>query len=123
MNVYHLLAIAALALHLAWIVWILLGWLLTRRRPLLRWVHIGSVVYGMLIEIFLWPCPLTLAEQWLMRRAGREPYTGDFLLHYLEAVVYPDVPPLLLAGVAVAVCAGILGIYVRRYLRRTAEGW
>jgi hypothetical protein len=123
MGGYHILALAAFLLHLAWIGWVLLGWLWTRRRPLLRWAHIGSVVYGLWIEVFFWPCPLTYLEQWAMRRAGREPYRGDFLLHYLDALIYPRVPPRLITVLGVAVCALILVVYARRYQRRDAGGW
>jgi hypothetical protein len=56
-NVYWTLAVATLALHLAWILWVLLGWLVTRNRPLLRWLHLGSLFYALGIEVFLWPCP------------------------------------------------------------------
>lgn len=123
MGGYHLLALGAFLLHLAWIGWVVLGWLWTRRRRVLRWAHIGSVIYGLLIEIFFWPCPLTYLEQWAMRRAGRQPYGGDFLLHYLDALIYPRVPPRLITAVGVAVCLLVLAIYLRRYRRRDAGGW
>lgn len=123
MSGYHVLALAAFLLHLAWIGWVLLGWVWTRRRPVVRWVHIGSVFYGLLIEVFFWPCPLTYLEQWAMRHAGREPYRGEFLLHYLDALIYPRVPPRLITVAGVAVCALILAVYARRYRRRDAGGW
>ena len=123
MNGFHLLAVLVLALHLLFIGWVLLGWLLTRRRPWLRWTHILSVIYGIAIETGPWPCPLTLAENYCLERAGIAPYREPFLVHYLEAVVYPDVSPALLTWCAVAVCALILAIYVRRFRRRTADCW
>ncbi len=123
MNFYRLVAIAALATHLAWLVWVVLGWLSTRGRSLLRALHIASVVYGALIEIFAWPCPLTLVEQWAEQRAGFRPYRQTFLEHYLEAIVYPDVPPWLLTWCGVGVCAAILGIYVWRFRHRERAGW
>ena len=62
-NLFQSLAVVALALHLLWIVWVIFGCLVTRNRPLLRWFHILSLLYGILIEIGPWPCPLTIAEQ------------------------------------------------------------
>ncbi len=121
MNAYHLLAVTALALHLVWITWIILGWLVTRNRPLLRWFHILSLVYSILIEIFLWPCPLTIAEQWLQVRAGMQPYQESFLIHYLEVLVYPNISQTLLTWCAVGVCLFILGLYGLRFRRRLAE--
>ena len=117
------LAVLVLILHLLFIGWVLLGWLLTGRRPWLRWAHILSLFYGIVIETGPWPCPLTLAENYFLERAGIAPYHEPFLVHYLEAVVYPDVSPVLLTWCAVAVCGFILAIYVRRFRRRTAAGW
>jgi len=36
----------------------------------LRWLHVGCLVWGILIELLLWICPLTRAENWLETRAG-----------------------------------------------------
>ena len=123
MNVFRLLALAALALHLVWILWVLLGWLVTRNRPWRRGLHIGSLGYSLLLEIFSWPCPLTLAEQFFLRRAGLEPYEGGFLLHYLQALIYPDIPPAVLTWAASLVCLSILGVYALRFRRRDGAGW
>lgn len=117
-NIYLVLAVLVLALHLAWLAWVMLGWLLTRRRPLLRWLHIASLLYGIGIEVFLWPCPLTYAEQGLAARAGQQAYRESFLIHYIEGLVYPDVSPRLLMWTAVAFCCAILGLYAVRFARR-----
>jgi hypothetical protein len=117
-RLYHFLAVAVLILHLLWILWVIFGALFTRHRPALRYLHIASLVYGVFIEIAPWPpCPLTVLEQVLEERAGILPYHEPFLVHYLEAVIYPDIPLLLLVGCAVAVCALNLGIYAVRYWR------
>lgn len=100
-----------------------LGWAATRGRRVLRTLHIASLIYAIFIESVPWPpCPLTLAENWLEVRAGIEPARGPFLVRVLDAIVYPNVPEWLVVGGAVLVCAAILGIYMRRYLRRTADG-
>jgi hypothetical protein len=123
MNGFHLLAVLVLVLHLLFIGWVLLGWLLTRHRPWVRLAHIISLLYGILIETGPWPCPLTLLENYFLERAGIAPYREPFMVHYLEAVVYPDVSPVLLTWCAVAVCGFILAIYVWRFRHRTAMGW
>ncbi len=123
MKIYQVLAVVAFTLHAAWILWVLLGWLVTRRRPVLRWLHIGSVVYGILIEVLLWPCPLTLLENWSMARAGEKPYDESFLIHYLESVIYPEVSQQLLTVVAVLVLVAILGVHLLRYARGRNGTW
>jgi hypothetical protein len=72
-KVYHGMAVTIPTLHLLWIFWVICGALLTRRRRALRWLHIISLVYSVLIEALPWPpCPLTLLEAWLEAR-GRHP--------------------------------------------------
>lgn len=115
MKVFTILAELVLLFHLAWIVWILFGWLVTRNRPLLAWLHIASVLWGICVEAGPWPCPLTLLEQKLESDAGAASYEGSFLIHYLEAFVYPDVSPRFLTWFGSAVCIAILMIYVRRF--------
>ncbi|HTT65709.1 MAG TPA: DUF2784 domain-containing protein [Bryobacteraceae bacterium] len=116
MNPYAALATITLAAHLIWIAWVIFGWLVARRRPVLRWLHFASLIYGIFIEIAPWPCPVTLLEQWLESKAGITPYREPFLAHYLDALVYPDVPEWLLISVAVAVCGFNLYLHLRRFL-------
>jgi len=115
---YHATAIFVLCVHLAFICWLIFGALFTRGRPVLRWIHYLSLGWGLLIEIVGWTCPLTLAENWLEVRAGKTPYTGGFMLHYLDALVYPNVPPRLLTAVGVIVILINVAVYWRRWLMR-----
>jgi hypothetical protein len=112
-----LLAAAVLALHLAWILWVIFGAFFTRRRPWLTGFHLASLVWGMIAEAGPWPCPLTLAENALESHAGIQPYSGGFLVHYLDAIVYPNVPVGLIIGCAVAVCGANLIVYAVRLAR------
>jgi len=122
-SIYSVLALTALLVHLGWILWVLLGWLGTRGRHWLRWVHILSLLYSILIETLLWPCPLTLVENWAQRRAGAAGYEEPFLVHYLQSVIYPDVSPELITWVAAAVCLSILGVHALRFRRRRGGNW
>lgn len=111
---YSELATAVLFLHALFILWVVFGVLLTRSRPLLRWLHIASLVWGILTELLPWPCPLTLLEDWLERRAEIEPYQGGFLLHYLDRLVYPYISANVLTTAAVIVCLSNLAFYGRQ---------
>jgi hypothetical protein len=91
LNFYSALAISVLFLHALFILWVVFGALLTRARPSLRWLHIASLVWGILTELLPRPCPLTAPEIWLEGKAGVEPYQVGFLLHYLDKLVYPDI--------------------------------
>src|SRR5712691_12655706 len=123
MELARVAAEAVLLLHALWCVWVWLGWTVTRGRHVLRMLHITSLAYAIVIELVPWPpCPLTVVETQLDARAGLEPAHGPFLVRALDAIVYPDLPEWLVIGVAVVVCVAILGVYLRRYLRRRVDG-
>jgi len=116
-NLYSALATAALFLHALFIVWVVFGAVLTRSRPILRWLHIISLLWGILTELLPWPCPLTLLENWLEQQAGVEPYQGGFLLHYMDKLVYPDISATALTVAGVIVCAFNLVLYGKQAWR------
>ncbi|MFZ0213942.1 MAG: DUF2784 domain-containing protein [Candidatus Acidiferrales bacterium] len=119
---YLAMADVILFAHLLFIAWVIFGALVTRPRPRLAVVHILTIIYGIIAETTPLVCPLTLAENWCEARADVTPYHGPFLLHYLDATVYPNVPVALLVTVAILVCALNLGIYVWRFKTRHSLG-
>jgi Protein of Unknown function (DUF2784) len=113
-DLYLAFATAVLFVHALFIVWVVFGAVVTRSRPILRWLHIVSLIWGILTELMPWPCPLTLLENWLEQKAGVEPYQGGFLLHYLDKMVYPDISATALTAAGLLVCAFNLAIYGSR---------
>lgn len=111
---FEALAAAVLAIHLAWILWAVTGTLWTRGRPWLTAFHVLCLVWGIIVEVGPWPCPLTLAEQSLEARAGMHTWTGSFLVHYLGKTIYPDLPVSLIIAGGVSVCALNLAVYAWR---------
>ena len=118
----YVLTEVVLFAHLLWCVWVGLGWIVTRGRRGLRTFHIASTVYSIVIQLVPWPCPLTVVETWLEARAGIEPAREPFLVRVLDAVVYPDLPGWFVVTGAGLACAAMLGVYLRRYHRRTTSG-
>jgi Protein of Unknown function (DUF2784) len=115
---YSVLATFVLLVHGLFILWVVFGALLAHSRPVLRRLHIASLIWGILTELLPWPCPLTILENELERRAGIEPYQGGFLLHYLDKLIYPGVSATVLTIAAVTVCLLNLAFYVRLKWRR-----
>lgn len=125
---HHLFYTAAvslvLALHLAWILFVMTGVCFTRNHPKLTALHLGSLLWGIVVETGPWPCPLTLLENFVEVRAGIAPYSGSFLVHYLDRIVYPNLPVRLIVACAVAICAANLVVYCWRFanfLRRRKD--
>jgi Protein of Unknown function (DUF2784) len=112
-GIYSALAVFILFLHALFIAWVVFGALLTRSRPILRYLHIASLVWGILTELLSWPCPLTVLENWLEAKAGVQPYQGGFLLHYMDKLVYPDISATVLTVAGVVVCVLNLALHGR----------
>ena len=88
--IYDALANAVLALHLAFIVFVVLGAALSWRFPRLRWLHFAALAWAVFIEFSGGICPLTPLENRLRRLAGGEGYGGGFIAHYLTPIIYPE---------------------------------
>ncbi len=104
-----------LLVHLIWIALVILGALFTRGRPFWSTLHILALLWGMAVEAGPWPCPLTLAEQHFESLAGVSPYRGGFLLHYLDTLVYPNIPSWAITLAGVSVCIFNLVLYGWRF--------
>lgn len=87
--VARLAADLLLCLHLAFVAFVVLGGLMVLRWPRLAWVHLPAAVWGALVELAGWYCPLTNWENRLLRRAGDAGYEGGFVDHYLVSLLYP----------------------------------
>ena len=86
---YRLLADMVLIFHAAFVVFVVLGGLLTLRWPRMAWVHVPVVLWGAGIEFVGGICPLTPLENHWRRLAGEQGYAGGFIDHYIVAVLYP----------------------------------
>lgn len=103
--IYRLSADLVLIVHLAFVLFVVLGGLLVLRRPRLMWLHLPAVVWGTLIEFLGVVCPLTPLETTLRKLGGGSGYEGDFIEHYIAAVIYP---PGLTRGIQIALGFGAL---------------
>lgn len=87
--IYWLLANAVLLLHLAFILFVVAGGLLVAWKPGFIWLHIPAAIWGALIELLGWYCPLTPLENHFIKLSGESGYEGGFIEHYLLPVIYP----------------------------------
>lgn len=86
---FLLAAEAVLLIHLAFIVFALLGALLTARWRWIIAVHLPAATWGFYVELTGRICPLTYLENSLRIKAGLSGYTESFVEHYLLAILYP----------------------------------
>lgn len=108
------------AVHLAFILFVILGGLLVLRWRWIAWLHLPAAAWGAAIEFFGWICPLTPLENRLRAAAGQVGYTHGFIEEYLEPIVYPagltaDIQIWL--GVGVIAINGLIYAWVLRRCR------
>jgi hypothetical protein len=113
-----LLADAVVALHLAFIVFVVGGALLLWRWPGLVWLHVPALLWGAFAELSGTVCPLTPLENRLRALAGEQGFRGGFVEHYLLPLIYPQA---LTRETQVLLGAGVLalnGVLYALWLRR-----
>ncbi|MGZ5034827.1 MAG: DUF2784 domain-containing protein [Usitatibacter sp.] len=98
----QLLANAVLVLHVAIVVFVVGGLLLTIVGNLRRWRWVNNLWFRLahLVAISVvvaeaWlgmVCPLTTLEMWLRAKAGASVYGGGFIEHWLQRLLYYDAP-------------------------------
>ena len=86
---YRVLADTVVVLHLGFVLFVVLGGLLVLRWPRLAWLHIPGALWGAMIELAGWSCPLTPLERHLRRTAGQQGYEHGFIEHYIVSLIYP----------------------------------
>ena len=121
---YRLGADAVLLLHLAFIIFVLLGGLLVAWKRGFLLLHLPTIAWGLFVELSGRPCPLTHWENLLRRLAGTAGYDAGFIEHYLLPLIYPawlgGPVQYLLAAIVVVVNALIYGGLVWRRRHRSA---
>lgn len=86
---YQLSASTVVALHFAFIVFVVFGVVLVARNVGWACVHLPAVAWVAYIEFSGSICPLTPLENMLRERAGIAGYAGGFVEHYLLPIIYP----------------------------------
>jgi uncharacterized protein DUF2784 len=116
---YLIAADLVLVVHLLFIGFVVGGSFLAWRWPRLIWVQLPAMVYGALVELVGFACPLTALQNYLLHRGGQAGYRGGFISHYLIQVIYPPglTRPIQvgLGLVVVLIAVAGYGGYLRRH--------
>lgn len=81
---------ALVAVHFAFIAFVLAGGLLALRRRWWALLHIPAVAWAAFTEFTATVCPLTPWENSLRAAAGDAGYAGGFIEHYAIPLLYPQ---------------------------------
>jgi hypothetical protein len=112
--IYRLLADLTVAVHLAFLVFVVAGGFLARRYRWLVIPHLFCVAWGVYVEAAGAICPLTPLENRFAARAGQAGYQGSFIEHYLVPLIYPE---RLTREVQWALAGLLVAVNVVAYLR------
>jgi hypothetical protein len=133
---YRVMADAVLVLHAGFVVFVVLGLMLiliggVRGWPWVRnpWFRLGHLVAIGAVVFQAWLgaiCPLTTWEMQLRRKAGDAVYTGSFVAHWLERLLYYDAPAWVFALsyslFGLAVIAAWMFVRPRPFRQQTNQG-
>jgi len=127
-----LLADSVLFLHILVVAFVVLGlvaviiggarkwkWV---RNPWFRLVHLVCIAVVVLQAWGGVVCPLTTLEMWLRRLAGEIAYSGSFISHWMEQLLYYDLPSWVFTIIYTAFGSLVFAtwLWIRpRSLRRT----
>lgn len=99
---YLLAADALLVMHVLFVLFVVLGLVLIIAGKLLRWswvrnpylriAHLAAIGIVVLQSWIGMICPLTTLEMVLREKAGDAVYTGSFIAHWLDSLLYYRAP-------------------------------
>ena len=106
-QLYILAADLILFLHVLFVAFVVIGLILILtgkrqhwswvRNPWFRTAHLAAIGVVVLQSWLGMICPLTILELELRQRGGEATYTGSFIAHWLEAILYYQAPPWVFA--------------------------
>lgn len=121
---YKILADIIVVMHFAWILFMLVGFMLTLigfwwksffDRWLFRTLHLCGIAYVGLLAFLKEYCPVTILENILRARYNPEStYPGSFIVYYIEKLVYPEVNPLVILIPTIIIAVFTVVVFIIR---------
>jgi len=120
---YKIFVDGIIALHFLYVLFMLFGFFLTiygvlfRSRFfdwwLFRTLHLLGILYVASLSILGKYCPLTLLENELRSRFDPSlAYSGSFIVHYLEKIIYPDVNSLVIQIPTIFIALFTIAVFI-----------
>jgi len=112
---YKILADSVVLIHFLWIIFLFSGAFWGVRNKIVKIFHISGLVFAFVIQIFDWYCPLTHLEVWLRSRHDSAlSYTGSFIIHYVEKIVYIELSRNLIIVLTLVLCGLNVWLYLKK---------
>ena len=101
-TLYLYLADSVLFIHILVVIFVVFGLLITIFGGLLGWswvrnpwFRLSHLICIAVVVMQAWAgvvCPLTTLEMWLRSKAGAQVYAGSFIAHWLDNILYYNLP-------------------------------
>ncbi len=118
----RLAADTIVAIHFAFIVFVVTGGLLALWHRGIVVLHLPALAWGAWTEFTGAICPLTPLENTFRQAAGEAGYPGGFIEHYLVPFIYPEVlasrTQTAFGVLVIAINAGVYVLVWRQWRRR-----
>ena len=111
-GLYSLLADTILVIHFAFVVFVVVGFILILLGLIARWswvhnrkfriAHLAAIGFVVVQAWFSQLCPLTVWENELRSRAGQSYYSETFIEHWLHKVLFFDAEPWIFTTIYTA---------------------
>lgn len=110
--IYRILADAVGVAHIAYVAFVVLGFVAILIGAALRWswvrdfrfraAHLGAIALVCIESVAGVMCPLTTLEDWLRRRAGDMQSQGDFVEYWTHRLIFFDFAPWVFESIYIA---------------------
>ncbi len=112
---YKILADSVVLIHFLWILFLFFGAIWGIKNKAVKIFHISGLAFAFVIQIFGWYCPLTYLEVWLRSKHDFAlTYTGSFVIHYVETMVYIELSRPLILILTLFLCGFNVWLYFRK---------
>lgn len=107
-----LLADIVLVIHLLWILFLVFGFVFALRGSKIAYVHLGGLLFALVLNAMGWYCPLTHVENaLLLLHDGQSTYSTSFITRVVQKLIYPDISENLLRGGEIVLTVVYLMVY------------
>ncbi len=115
---YKILTDSVVLIHFLWIVFLFFGAFWGVKNKVVKIFHLSGLVFAFVIQVFDWYCPLTHLEVWLRSKHDFTlTYTGSFIIHYVEKIVYIELSRTLILFFTLLLCGLNAWFYLRKRKR------
>ena len=123
--IHTVLADLTILFHFLWVLFLIFGVVFAIKRSKIAWFHLGGLLFSLFINMLGMYCPLTYLENYLRSTHGANwPYPGSFIAHYLERIIYLNLPERTIRmGEILFVCLNLVvyGVLAKRYFMRSSR--